>query len=305
MRSFYGRSHRPASRSRHQRRDTGVRPHADCAASFVCCDGFRHRHRPNFQGFPRVVLPKTDPHVIVTAKNIYKSYGEVKALSGAGFHLPKGQRLCLIGPSGSGKSTLMRMVNALERPDSGTLTVFGREVSTFNPVLLRRKIGYVLQSAALFPHWTVADNVAIGLKIAGEKRPKRIERVQQMLELVNLPATQFDSRYPRELSGGQQQRVAIARALATNPELILFDEPFSALDPLTRKELQEEVIHLAKTLDKTILFVTHDMMEAMHMGDQIVLLRRGRVVQSGTPSDFTDRPANDFVKRFMATANVE
>lgn len=189
-------------------------------------------------------------------------------------------------------------------PDSGSIEVFGENLKAVDRVAFRRKIGFVLQQPALFPHYTVQQNIEVVPKLLRWESEKRSKRTEELLELMGLPGNDFAERYPSELSGGQQQRIGIARALAADPELILFDEPFSALDPITRGDLQNEVLRLKEKFHKTTVFVTHDIREAFLLGDEVVILNEGKIVQSGAPSEIEAAPANDFVKRFIETGDA-
>ncbi|MDP3255472.1 MAG: ABC transporter ATP-binding protein [Bosea sp. (in: a-proteobacteria)] len=210
-----------------------------------------------------------------------------------------GQVCVLIGPSGCGKTTTMRMVNRLIEPTSGRIFVGGRDVTQADPVELRRHIGYVIQQIGLFPHMTIAQNVATVPKLLGWD-PARIKaRVAEMLELVGLDPGQFLARYPRHLSGGQRQRVGVARALAADPPVMLMDEPFGAVDPIVRGRLQEEFLAILKRLKKTVILVTHDIDEAIRMGDVVAILKDGRLVQYDTPDRLLAAPVNDFVADFV------
>lgn len=210
-----------------------------------------------------------------------------------------GQVCVLIGPSGCGKTTTMRMVNRLIEPTSGQIFVGDRDVTKADPVELRRHIGYVIQQIGLFPHMTIAQNVATVPKLLGWE-PARIKaRVGEMLELVGLDPAQFLGRYPRHLSGGQRQRVGVARALAADPPVMLMDEPFGAVDPIVRGRLQEEFLAILKRLKKTVILVTHDIDEAIRMGDVVAILKDGRLVQYDTPDRLLAAPANDFVADFV------
>ncbi len=210
-----------------------------------------------------------------------------------------GQVCVLIGPSGCGKTTTMRMVNRLIEPTSGRILVGGQDVTEADPVALRRHIGYVIQQIGLFPHMTIAQNVATVPKLLGWE-PARIKaRVAEMLELVGLDPAQFLDRYPRHLSGGQRQRVGVARALAADPPVMLMDEPFGAVDPIVRGRLQEEFLAILKRLKKTVILVTHDIDEAIRMGDVVAILKDGRLVQYDTPDRLLAAPANDFVADFV------
>ena len=218
--------------------------------------------------------------------------------------MQEAKTLCLIGPSGSGKSTILKLINGLIKPDSGEIKVFRERVDFHHSIQLRRRIGFVLQQPALFPHFTVKENIEIVPKLLDWDSEKRSKRTVELLNLLGLEAEAFADRYPSGLSGGQQQRVGIARALAANPELLLFDEPFSALDPLTRADLQEEILRLKETLHKTMVFVTHDIREAFLLGDVVVILNEGKIVQAGSPEEIEAHPADDFVKRFIETADA-
>ena len=231
---------------------------------------------------------------------IFTSGGqEVRAVDDVSFEVGDGELVVLIGPSGSGKTTTMRMINRLETTSSGRIAVNGPDVPTLDAVELRRGIGYVIQQGALFPHFTVAVNVAIVPRLLGWPRAKRRQRAHELLALVGLPPEQFADRYPRQLSGGQQQRVGVARALAADPPIVLMDEPFGAVDPITRKGLQRELRRIQAEVRKTIVFVTHDIAEAFLLGDRIVLMAEGRVVQNGTPAELLRCPADPFVTSFI------
>ncbi|MET3893106.1 osmoprotectant transport system ATP-binding protein [Bosea sp. OAE506] len=210
-----------------------------------------------------------------------------------------GQVCVLIGPSGCGKTTTMRMVNRLIEPSSGQIFVGDRDVTKADPVELRRHIGYVIQQIGLFPHMTIAQNVATVPKLLGWEAPRIKARVAEMLDLVGLDPSQFLSRYPRHLSGGQRQRVGVARALAADPPVMLMDEPFGAVDPIVRGRLQEEFLAILKRLKKTVILVTHDIDEAIRMGDVVAILKDGRLVQYDTPDRLLAAPANDFVADFV------
>ncbi|KQT47842.1 glycine/betaine ABC transporter [Methylobacterium sp. Leaf456] len=211
----------------------------------------------------------------------------------------EGTTCALIGPSGCGKSTTLRMVNRLVEPDAGRVTVAGRDVAETDPTRLRRGIGYVLQGVGLFPHRSVAENVATVPGLLGWKRARMATRVDEMLDLVGLDPTRYAHRKPAELSGGQRQRVGVARALAADPAILLMDEPFGAVDPVARDRLQEEIGAILRTLRKTVILVTHDIGEALRMGDTVALMRDGRLVQADTPERLLAAPADDFVESFL------
>ncbi len=216
----------------------------------------------------------------------------------------QGELIVLIGPSGCGKTTTLRMVNRLIEPTSGTLMLEGRDYRTYNPVELRRRLGYVIQRIGLLPHLTIAENIAFVLKLSGVDRTARHKRATELLEMVGLDPGLYLERYPKELSGGQQQRIGVLRALAHDPDIILMDEPFGALDPLMREQLQEEFKRLQQNVAKTIIFVTHDMDEALSMADRIVLMRDGRIVQVAEPEAMLRNPADDFVASFIGRYRV-
>jgi osmoprotectant transport system ATP-binding protein len=211
----------------------------------------------------------------------------------------EGSVCALIGPSGCGKSTTLRMVNRLVEPDSGRVLVAGQDVMRGDPVALRRRIGYVLQGVGLFPHRSVADNIGTVPGLLGWKRARIAERVDAMLDLVGLDPAQYRARRPHELSGGQRQRVGVARALAADPPVLLMDEPFGAVDPVARDRLQAEIGAILRRLGKTVLIVTHDIDEAMRMGDRVVLMRDGRIVQADPPARLLAAPADPFVAGFV------
>jgi len=211
----------------------------------------------------------------------------------------RGESLCVIGASGCGKTTLLKLVNRMLAPSAGRVRVAGEDVAGLDPVALRRRIGTVVQSGALFPHMTVAENVGLLPHLVGHDKARVAERVRTLLTLVHLEPDEFAERYPRALSGGQRQRVGVARALALDPEILLLDEPFGALDPITRAELQTEFLELEGRSARTVLFVTHDLDEAFRMGDRVVLLSEGRVAQVGTPEEFRDAPASEHVRDFV------
>ena len=240
---------------------------------------------------------------MITLEHVSKSFTShgrtITAVDDVSLEVGEGELHVLIGPSGSGKTTTMRMINCLEKPSGGRITIDGRDVQTMNVVDLRRGIGYVIQQGGLFPHFTVADNVAVVPRLLGWPRQKRRQRAEELLTLVGLPPELFADRYPRQLSGGQQQRVGVARALAADPPIVLMDEPFGAVDPITRKQLQRELRRIQAEVRKTIVFVTHDIAEAFLLGDRIVLMAEGRIIQNATPTELLRHPANPFVMSFI------
>ncbi|MEC1354001.1 betaine/proline/choline family ABC transporter ATP-binding protein [Bacillus sonorensis] len=231
--------------------------------------------------------------------NVSKVYkGGKKAVSNINLDIEKGEFIVFIGPSGCGKTTTMKMINRLIEPTSGSIYINGENILDQDPVELRRKIGYVIQQIGLFPHMTIQQNIALVPKLLKWPEEKRKERAEELLQLVDM-GPEYLNRYPHELSGGQQQRIGVLRALAAEPPLILMDEPFGALDPITRDSLQEEFKKLQKSLNKTIVFVTHDMDEAIKLADRIVILRAGEIVQVGTPDEILRNPADEFVEEFI------
>ncbi|HEX5563690.1 MAG TPA: betaine/proline/choline family ABC transporter ATP-binding protein [Sporosarcina sp.] len=238
-------------------------------------------------------------------ENVSKVYEDgFKAVDSVSFEIPEGELLVLIGPSGSGKSTTMKMINRMQPHTSGKISINGKDNKSYVASDLRRGIGYVIQQIGLFPHYTIEKNIAIVPELNGWSQDKIKPRVTELLELVGLDPEIYASRYPKELSGGQQQRVGIARALASDPEIILMDEPFSALDPITREQLQGELISLQKKLNKTIIFVTHDMDEALKMGDRIAIMKDGKLLQLDTPEKLLHEPAHGFVEEFIGKHRI-
>ena len=213
--------------------------------------------------------------------------------------VPEGEVCVLIGPSGCGKTTTMRLINKMIEPTSGRIEVQGRDVTDMNSVELRRGIGYVIQQVGLFPHLTIAENIATVPKLLGWDDARTEKRIDELLALVALEPATYRNRYPRDLSGGQKQRVGVARALAADPPVMLMDEPFGAIDPITRTRLQDEFLRIQARVKKTIVFVTHDLDEAIKMGDRIAILRDGRIVQYDTPENILARPADAFVEEFV------
>ncbi|MBO0586751.1 betaine/proline/choline family ABC transporter ATP-binding protein [Sporosarcina sp. E16_8] len=238
-------------------------------------------------------------------ENVSKVFdGGFQAVKSVSFDIPAGELLVLIGPSGSGKSTTMKMINRMEPHTSGKITINGKDTNSYNAAELRRNIGYVIQQIGLFPHYTIEKNIAIVPQLKGWNDKKIKARVNELLELVGLDPEVYAGRYPKELSGGQQQRIGIARALAADPDVILMDEPFSALDPLTREQLQNELLSLHKKLKKTIVFVTHDMDEALKMGDRIAIMKDGKLLQLDTPEKLLHDPAHGFVEEFIGKHRI-
>jgi osmoprotectant transport system ATP-binding protein len=220
------------------------------------------------------------------------------------FEVPPGAICMLVGTSGSGKTTLLRMVNRLIEPTDGAILIDGHNVLEEDPILLRRRIGYVIQQVGLFPHMTAGENVQVTAEIAGWSRARMAGRVEELFNLVGLPPDEYRHRFPRQLSGGEAQRVGLARALATDPAILLMDEPFGALDAITRSRMQDELLRIQSGVRKTILFVSHDVEEAFRLGQQIAVLSEGKLVQVGTPIDLLARPANAFVRALVGADNI-
>jgi len=237
---------------------------------------------------------------VITFEHIRKQFPDgTVAVDDLDLALPTGKITVFVGPSGCGKTTSLRMINRMVEPTSGRILVDGEDVLTQDPAVLRRGIGYVIQHAGLFPHRTIVDNVATVPHLLGRNRKERRAEALELLERVGLPAS-FADRYPSQLSGGQQQRVGVARALAADPPVMLMDEPFSAVDPVVRDQLQQEFLRLQSELGKTIAFVTHDIDEAVKLGDTIAVFRAGgHLAQVGTPQELLERPADDFVRDFV------
>jgi osmoprotectant transport system ATP-binding protein len=244
---------------------------------------------------------------MIKLMHVSKSFdgGQTYAVKDLSLSVDRGETLVLLGSSGCGKTTTLKMINRLIEPTKGVIEVGGKDVMVRNPVELRRQIGYVFQGIGLFPHMTVEQNVEIVPRLLGWPNRLRRKRMEELLNLVGLPADSFAQRFPDELSGGQQQRVGVARALAANPTYLLMDEPFGALDALTRESLQQELLGLKKQLRKTIVFVTHDLYEALLLGDRIAILHEGHLEQIGTKKDIIDAPATQFVKDLFTIKRSE
>lgn len=236
---------------------------------------------------------------MIEFRNISKSFSGTQVVHDLNLTVEGGEFCVLIGSSGSGKSTILRMINRLIEHTSGEILFAGEGIRTFAPEVLRRRIGYAIQSVGLFPHWTVEANIATVPKLLGWDGARIDARITELLRLLNLDAARFRKAYPHQLSGGQQQRVGVARALAANPDVLLMDEPFGALDPITRDSLQAEMIRIHTETGKTIVFVTHDMDEALRLASRVVILEKGRIVQAASPRDLLNAPANDFVRAFL------
>ncbi len=237
--------------------------------------------------------------------NVSKTINQVQVIKGLDLQIREGELFVLIGPSGCGKTTTMKMINRLVEPSSGTIEINGEDISKKDPVQLRRNIGYVIQQIALFPHMTIGQNVSIVPKLKNVPSQECERRVDELLDLVGLDPKKFKDRYPSELSGGQQQRVGVIRAMAADPPIILMDEPFSALDPITREQLQDEFVRLQKAIKKTIVFVTHDMDEALKIADRICLMKDGSIVQIDKPAQLLQNPAGEFVIEFIGPKRLQ
>jgi osmoprotectant transport system ATP-binding protein len=217
------------------------------------------------------------------------------ALQNIEWSVQEGETMALIGESGSGKTTLLRILNRLAEPTAGTIFIQGNPAGSQDPINLRRRLGYVPQDGGLFPHWTIRQNICLVPQLLGWAPTRQLEQANKLLRLVNLDPAQFAERYPIELSGGQRQRVAVARALAADPPIVLLDEPFGALDPLTRHELQDQFLLLKARLQKTMVLVTHDLSEAFRLGDRITILKEGHIHQIGTPNELLHAPSTSYV----------
>ena len=252
-------------------------------------------------GTPESVSP--GGKAVIELQDISKTYANatVPVVRTLSFTAGDGEFLVLIGESGSGKTTTLNMINRLIEPSGGRIVVDGADALALDPVTLRRRMGYVFQGAGLFPHMSVAENVAITPRLLGWSKPDFDARVDELLDLVRLDPKKYRTRLPKELSGGQQQRVALARALAAKPKIMLMDEPFGALDPLIRDDLAEDYRQIHAQLGLTTIFVTHDMTEAMLLGDRIAVMKDGALIQIGTPNELLAHPADDFVKALVDT----
>jgi osmoprotectant transport system ATP-binding protein len=236
---------------------------------------------------------------MIALKDVSKKYGETFAVDHLNLEVKSGEICVLIGPSGCGKTTTLKMINRLIEPSSGQILIDGCDSSSLKPFELRRGIGYAIQSVGLFPHLTVAENIAVVPKLLAWQKPRIEARIMELLELIGLEPQRYADVYPKALSGGQAQRVGVARALAADPSVLLFDEPFGAVDPLTRERLQNEFLELQKRLKKTVVFVTHDIDEAIKLSDRIAIMKDGKLEQFDTPEAILEHPANAFVRDFI------
>lgn len=236
---------------------------------------------------------------MIKLENITKSYGGITAVKDLTLEVKEGEFVVLLGPSGCGKTTTLKMINWLIAPTSGRIYVEGQDISTVNPIELRRQIGYVIQRIGLLPHMTISDNIALVPRLKGWSKDKRIKRADELLVMMGLDPETYRGKYPHQLSGGERQRIGVARALAADPPILLMDEPFGALDPITRVQLQDEFLKLEEQVKKTVIFVTHDMDEAVRLADKIAIMDDGQLHQYATPMEILKHPADDFVAQFM------
>lgn len=240
---------------------------------------------------------------MIQFEHVSKSYGKTPILKDLNFTIPDGKFVVLIGPSGCGKTTTMKMINRLLEPDTGMISIDGKDIRTEDKVTLRRHIGYVIQQIGLFPNMTVAQNICVVPRLLKYDKTKCEAIVRDLLKMVNME--KYGDKYPSELSGGQQQRIGVLRALAVSPPIVLMDEPFSALDPMTRETLQDEVKNIQQKLNKTIIFVSHDMDEALKLADIIIFMSKGEIVQMASPEDMLENPANDLVRDFLGKHSTD
>lgn len=241
---------------------------------------------------------------MIELKKVKKAFKNVEILKEIDLTINKGELVVLIGPSGCGKTTTLKMLNKLIKPTSGEIYINGEDISKKDTIELRRNIGYVIQQTGLFPHMTVGDNIGLVPYLKGWSDEDIAERTKELLQMVGMSPEEYMDRYPSELSGGQQQRIGVARAFATDPDIILMDEPFSALDPITRNQLQDELFNLQEKLKKTIVFVTHDMDEALKLGDRICIMKDGVIVQYDTPENILKNPSHGFVEEFIGKNRI-
>ncbi|VWX38204.1 MULTISPECIES: ABC transporter ATP-binding protein [Exiguobacterium] len=241
---------------------------------------------------------------MIEFKNVGKQFKDNVVLKGLTLEIKAGELVVFIGPSGCGKTTSLKMINRLIEPSSGTILVNGKDIMKTDTIELRRHMGYVIQQTGLFPHMTVRENIQLIAGLEGKDHDQMDQRTEELLQMVGLDPKQFIDRYPSELSGGQQQRVGFARALMNDPDVILMDEPFSALDPVTRNDLQEELFNLQEEVKKTIVFVTHDMDEAIKLADRICIMRDGEIVQFDTPEEILRHPKDEYVESFIGKNKI-
>mgnify|MGYP000316343432 FL=1 len=241
---------------------------------------------------------------MIEFQHVTKSFKDNKVLSDISLTIEDGELVAIIGSSGCGKTKTLKMINRLIRPTKGKIFIDGKDIEDMNKVEMRRSIGYVIQQAGLFPHMTVRENIELIQRLEKKDEEQIRKNTEYLMDMVGLNGDEFLDRYPNDLSGGQQQRVGVARALANNPKIILMDDPFSALDPMTRVSLQDELIALHEKVDKTIVFVTHDMDEAIKIADKICIMKDGRILQYDTPEEILKNPANEFVENFVGKNRI-
>ena len=238
---------------------------------------------------------------MIQFEHVSKVYGDKTVVNDINLTIENGEFITILGTSGSGKTTMLKMINKLIEPTSGTIFFAGQDIEQMDSVSLRRQIGYVVQQIGLFPHMTVAENIATVPKLLGWDKERIENRVGELLDLVQLPAVDYGERYPSELSGGQQQRIGVARALAADPDVMLFDEPFGAIDAITRNDLQEEL----QAIHQKFVFITHDIYEAFKLGTRVVIMDNGTICQFDTPENIIKNPGNEFVQRLITTAQEQ
>ncbi|NLC83703.1 MAG: ATP-binding cassette domain-containing protein [Ruminococcaceae bacterium] len=242
---------------------------------------------------------------VIEIRDISKSYnGKDEVITNLNLSITQGEFVMLVGASGCGKTTLLKMINKLIEPSSGSIAVAGKKINDWNTILLRRSIGYVIQQIGLFPHMTIENNINYVLTIQKTDSTTKQRRAKELIELVGL-SEDYLGRYPRELSGGQNQRVGVARALAADPEIILMDEPFGSVDEISRRKLQDELKDIHKRLGKTIIFVTHDIQEALRLGTRVILMKDGKIEQDGSPQDLIFKPRTEYVKNFFGVKGFQ
>lgn len=242
---------------------------------------------------------------IIKFEHVVKKYGKHVVIPDLSFSINEGEFVTVLGSSGCGKTTTLKMINGLVKPTRGNIIINGKNLKDGNLVSLRRHVGYVIQSVGLFPHMTIAENIGVTPKLLGWSKDKIAKRVADLLKIVGLNSQEYEKRYPAQLSGGQQQRVGVARALSTNPPLLLFDEPFSALDAITRQKLQKEIKTLHRKLkSKTFFFVTHDINEALYLGDRVIIMNHGKIEQFASPKEIVNQSATPYVKELMKTVRT-
>lgn len=246
-------------------------------------------------------------HIAIEFSNVYKKFNNAgySAVEDVSLTIKEGEFITVLGSSGCGKTTLLKMINRLFEPSEGKIVLFGEDIREVDVVKLRRRIGYVIQQVGLFPHMTIAENIATVPKLLKWSKEKIDERVEELLNLVGLSSKEFKNRYPSQLSGGQQQRIGLARALAIDPKIMLLDEPFGAIDAINRMNLQDELLRIHGGLKKTFIFVTHDINEAFKMGTRVIIMNKGRICQFDTPRNIVQNPADDFVAALITSSRKQ